>query len=500
MSIPLPSSTSPFQSFMQGMGSVQGYRQKQEDLQFSQLKNQLFKLQNQYAPETIQADLEKEKLGNISQQLQNQYYAPLAQSQMASAASARALQGTEAAKNRFMVQNPLFMTSGVGNQLGAMAYIGTHPELANILFPGSTQQQPTQDVPQFQQPSPIPIENNLLSSQPQTQGMGGLPSGASQGLERLPPPVSTIPTNALQTSGTDDIPKMSNNPWVNSLLQQPILQAQAQKSRSNYYDAMVRTLPWRGTPIDQRNAQVAAAAGAGVDPSVSVPYFQNGGKLRDLYTSRGYDPNNPPQLLYGATTKSISAIQTRNQADAEMKLLGDRQAKGLAPYAQRFMGYSLPQITDAIKGDNPQRQIDFIASKMEIPVINMIRQRQSGSAVTATEVEGMKKEQEAQFKILGLTLTPEVYAGALKRFNQDLTDAAEAANKSLRAQLTPEELVADKLASQQGRKQPGMQPELQSFNVENMVSITTPDGQVGTISQSNLAEFQKKFPGTKVNQ
>ena len=150
----------------------------------------------------------------------------------------------------------------------------------------------------------------------------------------------------------------------------------------------------------------------------------------------------------------------------------------------------MSQIGDAIKNDNPDQQANFLAANMILPEMAAIRLNALGGQVGVEGIKHIEEQMQAQFKVLGPTLDPQVYAKALQIMDQKIDMAVSVANKEgLTGSVGPEQVEQSRIASQQ-----------QSGKAESMVFVTLPDGRTGQIPQSSVAELQQRIPGTKVMQ
>ncbi|MHB9161401.1 MAG: hypothetical protein ACYC6W_11050 [Nitrosotalea sp.] len=115
--------------------------------------------------------------------------------------------------------------------------------------------------------------------------------------------------------------------------------------------------------------------------------LSDGTKLNDLSPA---SRSSLDRIVKGTTTapaitKSIQA----NQADAELKVLGDMSKGDFAPYATTYSGYSPQQIIDSFKSDDASqtRLGKFIASQAAQYEMAQIRNRIAGGepGITATQ-------------------------------------------------------------------------------------------------------------------
>jgi hypothetical protein len=144
--------------------------------------------------------------------------------------------------------------------------------------------------------------------------------------------------------------------------------------------------------------------------------------------AQGFDPNNLPEAIYAPTNTDITRAHFRQQAVAELNTIEPIVAAGLAPYSRRFDGYSPLQIADALSGENPERQIEFLMAKGVQPEIAGLRVKSMGGQVG---IEAIREAQDAavgRIKIYQAGVSPEIFRKAQERIRQVINMGVERAN------------------------------------------------------------------------
>jgi hypothetical protein len=113
---------------------------------------------------------------------------------------------------------------------------------------------------------------------------------------------------------------------------------------------------------------------------------------------------------------------------------------GLAPYARKDFGnYSLKQMADAVKSDDPHKQAKFLAASALQPELQAMRLGVLNAPVGQRMINGMIEKSHSVGDTLRQTLTPETYSLMQKYMNDWINEAAEVAQQSQLAYKPREE-------------------------------------------------------------
>lgn len=415
-------------------------------------------IQNQYLPQTLQQQLQQLQLRNAQLGIQNQYMPGQLQAnigltqaqtgtQQAMPAYYRAqtgLIGTEAAKNQFLLNNPMMMLPGIAGQLGGYLWLQQHnPSLFNQVNGGSP-------IPQTQ-PTAAPTQNNVppstMSMAPQNSALFGPQNPAPAQIAGFPASQNAVIPNAANANNmpqnalaaTPSIMPSAQNPngmpnpnsLGNLLLQGITLPLQKDMAMTRYYQARGQGYNWSQLPADQKDSLIAQATGMGVDPNKALPYFMQGGTIQGMATQLGLDPNNLPDPIYPATKGSLTQIQRRQQALSEINTINPVLTSAIAPYATRFDGYSPSQIADSISNDNPDQQARYLAARALQPEMSALRVKAMGGQVGIQAIQEITNSSMGNLKAFGPLINPQVYKASQQYLDQWIQQAAQTANKSL---------------------------------------------------------------------
>lgn len=322
--------------------------------------------------------------------------------------------------------------------------LGSAPTLSSILKPGTT---PPGYMPGMQNP----MQNNQAP-----QNYPQLPMSQQQ---------NNLPPGQQLTPG-----------------QQMLIDSQQNaNSRGALNVAKLKGMAFTSMPVDQRKAVLAQAAGMGIDPNTATAMMLSGKSISDLAESQGFDPKDRskwPSAIYPISTAAITMIQKRQQALTELNTISDWVNKSVAPYSQRFDGFSPKQIIDSFGSDpaGRERMINYVAAKGVMPELSGMRLRSMGGNIG---IEAIREVQEASYghvKDLRSQMPPADFEEAMKRMDSKITEAATAANKT--GTQTP---IANAV---------GTPSKSDSSENPNMVRVTK-DGKTGNISRSKLETAQK---------
>lgn len=403
----------------------------QQQLQQLQLKNAQLGIQNQYMPGQLQANIGLTQAETGTQQAMPAYYGAQAN-----------LLGTEAAKNQFLLNNPMMMLPGIAGQLGGYMWLQQHnPALFNQVNGGGAVTQP-----QPASAATAPVQNNMppsaMSIAPQNSPLFGPNNPAPAQIAGFPASQNAvipnavsqnIPTTAPSIMPSAQMPNAMANPnsLGNLLLQGITLPLQKDIAMTRYYQARGQGYNWSQLPADQKDSLIAQATGMGVDPNKALPYFMQGGTIQGLATQLGLDPNNLPDPIYPATKGSLTQIQRRQQALSEINTINPVLTNAIAPYATRFDGYSPSQIADSISGDNPDQQARYLAARALQPEMSALRVKAMGGQVGIEAIREITNASMGNLKAFGPLINPNVYKASQQYLDQWIQQASQTANKSL---------------------------------------------------------------------
>lgn len=380
-------------------------RLKQMGLQAQQMPIQTQLMQSRLAQMPIQAKLMQEKADLYPQLTKEQIN------------RAKDLSKQELFKRL----HPLLGLSGPAGNIGALEYLQNQLKLKTGGQAGGQTGGVSAGAGTGLSPTNDPLNYQQARTNSDLQNMGVMPSSLPQ-----------VGANITQRSGSPG-QAGSGNQLIDDLQKGIFSKQKLQDARSNYYTKMVQSTNWRSLPVDQKTALLAQAAGMGYDNISAAQLFMNGNTVADLAKAKGYDPKNPPAPNYALTKSDIGRLHQTQAANSEIQKLNPKIYSALAPYSQRFMGYSPKQISEAMSNENPDAQAKFFAAKALVPEMMMIRSRLAnpGTRAGVELVKEMTNASMSHIKAYQALVSPQVYTQANKYIDQWLQGAIKARLKPI---------------------------------------------------------------------
>lgn len=344
---------------------------------------------NKNLPEQLQQQSKARELANSIASVQAQYAPQTTQADLDQ-------KREQTQKMQLARLNPLLGATGVAGQIGSALWLQQHPELNNAINNkqqnlGNDRQQNTGD--DLQQNSALPI--NSLNN---PNGFSSMPGTASDSI-----------LHNMQTA------------------------EQSRQSFSKYYDTRQKAYAYQQMPVDFKNQVIAQAQGLGYSPYEASQAFSNGKTVGDLAKSKGYDPNFPqfwPEPQYAPTGSTRSLNQKREQAGAELEVIGKKLSDWTAPYSSRFHGYSIKQVAEAMNGENKDSQAKYMAAMILSPEFSSIKIRALAGQVGIGAIKEISDKAMTDLKVLQPLVTPDVYKKANQYAMDVIEQSLQAANKA----------------------------------------------------------------------
>lgn len=272
------------------------------------------------------------------------------------------------------------------------------------------------------------FQASLANADPKTKALAGalIQAGSYDKAYELLKPAKAEP----YTLGKDQIRYGANNEIV---ARGPQGSPDDNKLKQGSFDLR----RWESLPATWRSNYLAIANGMGISSDEALDAFTSKKSLKQLAKERGIDENMIPDPSYPPTNAQINAIQQRTGAVAEMKVLDDFITGAQKPYSQRVAGISPTLTKDSAlilagkaKEDVKNRFAQNVAAKILQTENFAARFKSLGGNVSESAIENLMRESLADFKIPGITLTPEIWGMAQEMVKNKLMEAATAANRS----------------------------------------------------------------------
>lgn len=183
------------------------------------------------------------------------------------------------------------------------------------------------------------------------------------------------------------------------------------------------SLAFRSLPVDEKKRAVALTTGMGLDPTEGERLLASGKTLSEIAKDEGVKLDNIIPV-YPVGGENIKQTQRRSAYVNELADLDSKTSEAQAEYQNRFLGYSLPQIADAITNENPDKQGRILAARALSPEISALRLKVAGGNIGIEAINELQNKSLNNLKILESTVSPEAYRAMQKYMNQWLGEAA----------------------------------------------------------------------------
>lgn len=281
-------------------------------------------------------------------------------------------------KIRFLLNHPAFMAGGAPRDIEALKLMGIFPKSA----PG----------PQIDTTSSPPTIN---------------PSGED----------NNIPTSS------DAAPFNTGNSLIDTILNRPYASTAYQRRMTEGWD-------WVHTPVDAQNYEIALGAGMGISPDDLISRRSHGQSIKDIARSYGFDPNNLPDPDYLPTRGNIQTLKQRQAALKELGSLDKFISDGLGPYSRTINRFSPLQIRDSLLNMKEDQQMKFLAARALAPESANLRLMVAQARTGQRAIQSMMDKSLTNINAFQGLVSQEIYEGAQKMIEKELTDMFSQANKA----------------------------------------------------------------------
>lgn len=390
-------------AFGQGLGNVRdaiGIPFVQPTLQAQLLQQHLANQRAQallpFVGPLAQQNLLSQQLANQGAQAVLPYKGQEAQAQLANMLA-------QAKRNTMLAQNPLLGQAGPAGQIGAYQY----------LLNQQNQASPNQLQQKLQ--SALSVDNGTTPITP-IQDMPKLPQG-NNAQERLQQYTQNEPAN-------DNLAQM--------LLQNLNVDKNQKLARTDYYNKMAQSKNWASVPVDQKNQLLSQAAGFGISADEATNQFISGKTLSQMAQEKGFpnDQTQWPSPIYPTTKAAQTLIQKRAQSLNEINSLNPILTDAIKPYASRYSGYSVQQVLDAIRNDEPDKQAKYLAAQALIPEMAALRVRAMNGNVGIEAIREVTNASGMRIKTFQPLVTPEVWEKSQQYIDKWINNAVTSANRT----------------------------------------------------------------------
>lgn len=214
----------------------------------------------------------------------------------------------------------------------------------------------------------------------------------------------------------------ADNPLVKRMKEAYEVNKRAKEVNTKSKEGYANSLAFRSMPVDEKKRAVALTTGMGIDPTIGERLLVEGKSLTDIAKEYGADLNSTVPV-YPVGTENIKQTQRRGAFVKELSYLDKEMTGGLAKYQNKFMGYSLKQIANAIKNDDPDEQGRLLASRALAPEIAALRLKIAGGNIGIEAINELKNKSLGDMKILESTVTGEAFTAMQHYMNKWINHA-----------------------------------------------------------------------------
>lgn len=205
---------------------------------------------------------------------------------------------------------------------------------------------------------------------------------------------------------------------------------EANKAKASNQEKYANSLSFRLLPPDEKKRAVAMTSGMGMDPTEGEAALVSGKTLSEIAKEKGIKLDKVIPI-YPAAGENIKQMQRRAAFVNELSNLEEKTTEGMAKYQNKFYGYSLDQIADSIKNDDPDTQGKVLASRALQPEIAALRLKVAGGNIGIEAIREMTEKSLGELKVLESTISPEAYKAMQKYMNKWLMDASKEADRTI---------------------------------------------------------------------
>lgn len=152
-------------------------------------------------------------------------------------------------------------------------------------------------------------------------------------------------------------------------------------------------------PANEKKRAVALMSAMGVDPVEGTRLLRSG-----VSPSQYAEENNikidDVTPVYPLGEENIKQLQRRTGFVKEIKNLEGNLAGAMGEYQNKIMGYSLDQVADALKGDNPDKQGRVLAARALQPELAALRLKVAGGNIGIEAINELKSKSLGDLKVL----------------------------------------------------------------------------------------------------
>ncbi len=203
------------------------------------------------------------------------------------------------------------------------------------------------------------------------------------------------------------------------------MKEQQAQGLQDYRESITQNRAWNALPSSAQEYALGIGRALGLDPAEIRQSVGSGKTLADISAEMGVDITTVDPDYY-AQSANIVDVKKRQGTQAALNAIEKPVSEGMAPYAGKVKGLSFKQVVDAVKGDDPDKQAKFLASRAMQPEIAAMRVSVGAGNVTEGMISGMVDKAMGNARVIEGQVSPEVYSKMQEYLNKWLNDSTNA--------------------------------------------------------------------------
>ncbi len=222
----------------------------------------------------------------------------------------------------------------------------------------------------------------------------------------------------------------ADHPRVKALKQVFETGQNAKKTNTSSKEAYKNSLAFRTLPADEKKRAVAMTTGMGYDPIEAENALTQGKTLTELAEAKDLQVNDITPV-YPVGAENIKQTQRRGAFVQELGALDKHVAEGLGKYQNKIGGFSLDQVADAVKDDDPETQGKVLAARALAPELAALRLKVAGGNIGIEALRELQDKSLGNLNLLQSTVSPKAYAAMNRYMDKWLIEANDKYNNAI---------------------------------------------------------------------
>lgn len=176
-------------------------------------------------------------------------------------------------------------------------------------------------------------------------------------------------------------------------------------------------------PINDKKQSVALMKGMGADPVEAVAYLRKAGNSPSTYAQEKGINITQVEPDYAAGEQNVKMAQQASAYMDELDVFEKHISEGLGEYQNKIMNYSLDQIADAAKGEDPDKQGRVLAARALLPELNALRLKIMGGNIGIEALKELEHKSLGQLNVFESLVDKKAYLAAQKYMRDWINEA-----------------------------------------------------------------------------